>query len=203
MATLKTRRKDLPENRRACILKAARCVFARQSYAETVVEDIAGQAGIAKGTLYLYFKSKEEIFLAALVEDARDLNAHTRERMLAAEAWDEKLDAFVAVRLEYLDTHQDFLRIYLAEIRGMMVRGAKMQTELHQVLREAENQLTQMFVAAIARKEIRTVDAELAAVTVSDLTRGLMERRLLGWSRQSGSADAKFAMDMICRALAV
>jgi len=102
-----------------------------------------------------------------------------------------------------LDTHQDFLRIYLAEIRGMMVRGAKMQSEFHQFLREAESQLTQMFAAAIARKEIRTVDPELAAVTVSDLTRGLMERRLLGWSRQSGAADAKFAMDMICRALAV
>ena len=41
-------------------------MFARQGYSETVVDDIAGQAGIGKGTLYLYFKSKEEIFLAAL-----------------------------------------------------------------------------------------------------------------------------------------
>ena len=73
MATNKPRRKDLPENRRACILKAARCVFARQGYSKTVVDDIAGQAGIAKGTLYLYFKSKEDIFLAALMEDARCL----------------------------------------------------------------------------------------------------------------------------------
>src|SRR3954447_11384472 len=186
MATNKPRRKDLPENRRACILKAARCVFARQGYAETVVDDIAGQAGIAKGTLYLYFKSKEEIFLAALVEDARRLNELTRERMLQVESWDDKLKAYVALRLEYLETHEDFLRIYLAEIRSMMVRGIKMQTELPQVMRDSESQLAQVFAAAIARKEVRPVDAELAAVTVSDLTRGLMERRLLGWSRPSG-----------------
>ena len=37
------------------ILQAARAVFARQGYANTVVDDIATQAGIAKGTLYLYF----------------------------------------------------------------------------------------------------------------------------------------------------
>lgn len=203
MATIKPRRRDLPENRRACILKAARCVFARQGYADTVVDDIAGQAGIGKGTLYLYFKSKEEIFLAALVEDARRLNELTRERMLQAESWDDKLKAYVELRLEYLENHEDFIRIYLAEIRNMMVRGTKMQCELHQVMRDSESQLAQVFAAAIARREVRPVDPELAAMTVSDLTRGLMERRLLGWSHPSGSSDAKFALDLLCRALAL
>ena len=51
MAATKPRRRDLPENRRACILKAARCVFARQGYADTVVDDIAGQAGIARAPI--------------------------------------------------------------------------------------------------------------------------------------------------------
>src|SRR3954447_22108974 len=111
MATNKPRRKDLPENRRACILKAARCVFARQGYSKTVVDDIAGQTGIAKGTLYLYFKSKEDIFLAALMEDARCLEQLTRERIQAVDSWEEKIKAYVGVRLEYLETHQDFLRI--------------------------------------------------------------------------------------------
>ena len=86
MALTKPRRKDLPENRKACILNAARCVFARQGYADTVVDDIAAQAGIAKGTLYLYFKSKEDIFLAALLEDSRRMEALTRERIEAAMA---------------------------------------------------------------------------------------------------------------------
>ena len=108
MPAVKPRRKDLPENRRACILNAARCVFARQSYAETVVDDIAGQAGIGKGTLYLYFKSKEEIFLAALIEDARRLEEITRERIQAADAWQDKLKAYVEVRLDYLEENQDF-----------------------------------------------------------------------------------------------
>jgi TetR/AcrR family transcriptional regulator, mexJK operon transcriptional repressor len=199
---IKQRRKDLPENRRACILKAARCVFARQGYADTVVEDIAGQAGIGKGTLYLYFKSKEEIFLAALSEEARRLENLTRERMQASPTWQAKLQAYVDVRLEYLESNEDFLRIYLAEIRSMMVRGRRMSSDFFQCVRESEDHLAQVFAAAIAKGEIRQVDPAMAALTLSDLTRGLMERRLLGWSRPSGSADARFGLDLLCRALA-
>lgn len=202
MAT-KPRSKDLPENRRASILAAARCVFARQGYSQTVVDDIAGRAGIAKGTLYLYFKSKEEIFMAALIEDARRLEELTRERMQAVDSWQDKVKAYVTVRLEYLESHQDFLRIYLAEVRGMMVRGMRMHSELYQVIRDSEGQLAQVFAAAVARKEIRPVDPDLAARTVSDLTRGIMERRLLMWSPTSGPAEFQFLMDLLSRALAV
>jgi TetR/AcrR family transcriptional regulator len=200
MAT-KLRRKDLPENRRACILKAARCVFARQGYADTVVEDIAGQAGIGKGTLYLYFKSKEEIFLAALTEDARRLEDLTRERMQECATWQAKLQAYVDVRLEYLENNEDFLRIYLAEIRSMMVRGRRMSSDFFQCVRESEDYLSQVFAAAVAKGEIRPVDPAMAALTLSDLTRGLMERRLLGWSRPSGPDDERFGLDLMCRAL--
>lgn len=203
MSITKSRRKDLPENRRACILSAARCVFARQGYADTVVDDIAGQAGIAKGTLYLYFKSKEDIYLAALLEDARRLEVLTRERMDAAPTWDQKVKAYVCIRLEYLKTNEDFLRIYLGEVRSMMVRGARLQCEFFHALRESENQLAQVFAAAVARKEIRPVDPELAASTVCDLSRGLIERRVLGWARVPGEADAEFALDLLCRALTV
>src|SRR5918993_3375802 len=155
MPPIRPRRKDLPENRRACILQAARCVFARQGYADTVVEDIAGQAGIGKGTLYLYFRSKEDIFLAALSQDARRLEELTRDRMEQASSWHDKLKAYVDVRLEYLETHQDFLRIYLAEFRSMMMRGAPISPDLFSCFRESESHLGQIFAAAIAKGEIR------------------------------------------------
>ena len=203
MVINKTRRKELSENRRTGILQAARSVFARQGYEKTGVDDIAEQAGIAKGTIYLYFRSKEDIYIAALVEEARRLDELTRQRMQAVEAWDEKLKAYVDVRLAYLETHQDFVRIYLGEFRSMIVRGGRVPSELYQVMRDSEGQLAQVFAAAIAKKEIRSVDPELAALTVCDLTRGLMERWLVGWSRPSGPCDAQFALDLICRSLAL
>src|SRR6266568_3030385 len=117
MAVLSPARKIATEKRRCAILRAARAVFARQGYASTVVDDIAAQAGIAKGTLYLYFPSKEQIYLAALIEEARQLDAESRAAMRAAKTWRNKLRAYIEVRLRYFDEHQDFVRIYLTEFR--------------------------------------------------------------------------------------
>src|SRR5512132_2217337 len=102
MAQRKTGRKELSSERRASIISAARGIFARQGYTDTVVDDIAENAGLAKGTVYLYFRSKEELYMAALLEDARRLEELTRLRMGRASTWFEKLRAYVDVRLEYL-----------------------------------------------------------------------------------------------------
>src|ERR1700722_7872822 len=202
METSLSRRKEASELRRSAILRAARTVFSRQGYSETVVADIAAQAGIAKGTLYLYFPSKEQIYLAALLEDARTLDRLTREGMAAASTWQEKIRAYMEIKLQYFETHQDFVRIYMTEFRSMCMQGTPLDSELHHLIQDGEAQLAQVFAAAAATGEVRPVNPELAAFTVSDLTRGLMERRLRGWGSVGGPEDAAFALDVVCRALA-
>jgi len=195
------RRKGAAAHRRAAILNAARTVFARQGYADTVVDDIARQADIGKGTLYLYFPSKEQIYLAALLEDAQQLDEESRAAMAAAKNWQDKLRAYIEVRLRYFEEHQDFVRIYLTEFRSMCMQGKPVHTELYRLSEQGEAQLAQMFAAAAARDEMRNIDPELAASTVTELTRGLMERRLRYGGRRGGPADREFALDFICRAL--
>ena len=106
------------------------------------------------------------------------------------------------VRLHYFEAHQDFIRIFFTEFRNMCVQGKPLGGELHHLMQEGEEQLAQLFAAAEARGEVRAVDPELAAMTVSDLTRGIMERRLRGWGSTAGPSDAAFALDVLCRALA-
>ena len=194
-------RKAATEQRRCSILQAARAVFARQGYANTVVEDIATQAGIAKGTLYLYFPSKEQIYMAAFLEQARQLMVDSRAAMDAVATWRDKLAAYLQVRLDYFEAHQDFLRIYMTEFRGMCMQGKPLTAEFIHLVQEGEAQLAQMFAAAAARGEIRPINPELAALTVSDLTRGLIERQLRNWGHPVGSEDAAFALDILCRSL--
>ncbi|MDE2140118.1 MAG: helix-turn-helix transcriptional regulator, partial [Gammaproteobacteria bacterium] len=50
--------------RRSTILQTALTAFADTAYDELTMDRIAADAGLAKGTLYLYFRSKEEVFLA-------------------------------------------------------------------------------------------------------------------------------------------
>lgn len=195
------RRKETSERRKDTILHAARTVFARKGYAATVVEDIAEEAGIGKGTLYLYFPSKEQVYLAALLEDARTLDAESRGALAEAPSWRDALRAYVEVRLHYFEAHEDFLRIYMTEFRGMCMQGRPLSAELYRLAQDGEALLAQRFAAAAARGEMRAADPELAALMVSDVTRGLIERRLRGWGRPVGAGDTAFAVDMLCRAL--
>ena len=57
-----------PEERRQEIVATARELFQKKGYENTAMQDIMGALGIAKGTIYHYFKSKEEL-LEAVVED--------------------------------------------------------------------------------------------------------------------------------------
>src|ERR1700712_5869603 len=52
----------LPEERPQQILKAALAIFAERGLAQARLEDIAKRAGLSKGTIYLYFPNKEELF---------------------------------------------------------------------------------------------------------------------------------------------
>ena len=195
------RRKEECELRRGVILNSARAVFAQQGYARTVVEDIAAHAGIGKGTLYLYFRSKEEIYLAALLEHARQIDVESREAMAAAADWQGKLRAYVTVKLRSMEQQQDFFRIYMTEFRSMCLLGKPLGGEFHNLVQEGESRLAQIFAAAAARGEIRPVDPEMAAAMVSDITRGLIERRLRKWDPPTGMADVEFALDLLCRGL--
>lgn len=79
--------------RRERILEAAREVFSRRSYNEVTVAHITSEVGIAKGTFYLYFKSKEELFLEVI----RD--AGQRLRRAVGEAVAEVDDPLERVRV--------------------------------------------------------------------------------------------------------
>ncbi|MDE3167352.1 MAG: TetR/AcrR family transcriptional regulator [Acidobacteriota bacterium] len=195
------RRKESCERKKDAILQAARTVFARKGFASTVVEDIAEEAGIGKGTLYLYFPSKEQIYLAALHDDAHTLDGESRRALAEARSWRDALRSYVEVRLHYFEAHQDFLRIYMTEFRGMCMQGRPLSAELYRLAQDGEALLAQCFAAAAARGEIRAVDPELAALMVSDVTRGLIERRLRAWGRPLGESDTAFAVDMLRRAL--
>src|ERR1700691_4709916 len=112
---------SVTERKHDAILDAARTVFSREGYAASSVEDVADEAGIGKGTVYLYFKSKEELYLAALARDIRVFAAKAREEMESVPTFREKIEAFLRVRLDYCKAHQDFLRIYLSEYGSMCV----------------------------------------------------------------------------------
>ena len=66
MSTEKSKRKERTETRRKQILKAALEVFTQKGYSAATVPEIAQAAGVAAGTIYLYYPSKRELFVAVV-----------------------------------------------------------------------------------------------------------------------------------------
>lgn len=177
-------------------------MFAQRGFANTMIDDVAEAAGVAKGTVYLYFSSKEQIFMEALLERARELEAIATSAFAAAEGWREKLRVYMEVRLRYLVQHQDFFRIYGLEFRNMCMLRKPLDAEVHELIRKGEIQLAQVLAVAAAKGEIRQLDPELAALTISDVTRGVIDRRLMSGQARTDFDDMEFALGLLYRALA-
>lgn len=71
------------QERPAELLAAALALFVERGYAATRLEDVAARAGVSKGTLYLYFENKEELFKAVVRENIVRNIAEARERVAA------------------------------------------------------------------------------------------------------------------------
>jgi AcrR family transcriptional regulator len=188
--------RSVSEGKRAGILDAARAVFSRLGYAGTAMDDVAEEAGIAKGTLYLYFKSKQELYLAALARDMRGMAERATGAMEGAESFREKLAAFLRVRLEYCKAHEDFLRIYLAEYGGMFVK-TPLRKELCKLARGNMRTMTRAVEEAVKKGELRAAPAGAVAAAIFDVARGVMERRLLGWKEMQARDEVGFAVELL------
>src|ERR1700730_11755590 len=149
----KTRKEILSEWRHKEILEAARRIFASLGYAGTNVEEIAKEAGMAKGTVYLYFKSKEEVFAAVLASDWECLTHKTIEGMSAAKTFEERLTVFLNLRLAYLQHNRDFLRIYIAEFGGRGSHSALISEVIDKLFWRSIDFMRQCLEQAIAQGE--------------------------------------------------
>jgi AcrR family transcriptional regulator len=187
---------SVTEGKYDIILDAARAIFSREGYAASSVDDVAAEAGIGKGTVYLYFKSKEELYVAALARDIRVFADKARVEMESVPAFREKIEAFLRVRLDYCRAHEDFLRIYLSESGRMCVKTS-MGKELRRLKRNNMRYVASVVQKAIDRHEIRKVSAPALAATIFDIAHGLVERRLLGWKEFQVRGEIAFATDLL------
>jgi TetR/AcrR family transcriptional regulator, fatty acid metabolism regulator protein len=117
-ATKRNGARNASSDKRASILRAATRVFARNGYFNSKVADIARAADVADGTVYLYFKSKEEILHS--IFDQNMAEAITAGQKLIDQVNDprEKLRLIASLHLERLGADRDLAVVFQVELRG-------------------------------------------------------------------------------------
>jgi TetR/AcrR family transcriptional regulator, fatty acid metabolism regulator protein len=117
-AAIKRTARNSTADKRTAILRAAARVFARNGYFNSKVADIARAADVADGTVYLYFKSKEEILHS--IFDQNMAEAIGAARSLIEKIGDprEKLRRIASLHLERLGADRDLAVVFQVELRG-------------------------------------------------------------------------------------
>jgi TetR/AcrR family transcriptional regulator, fatty acid metabolism regulator protein len=107
-----------PGDKREIILRAATKVFAEKGFFNSKVADIAKQAGIADGTVYLYFKSKDEILHSIFDKAMEEFITEGKREIADISAPEERLRRVAQLHLERLGADRDMAIVFQVELRG-------------------------------------------------------------------------------------
>ncbi len=198
----KTRKEVLKEFRTAELLEAARRVFAKKGFDAATVDEIAAAAGVAKGTVYLYYRSKREVYWGALEHGITELHKEIQTRLAAEKTPEDKIRAFIAIKIGYFEKNRDFFRIYFSEIGSGFSHPAQMPRSFEAMYLQQAGLLEAALQQGVQCKAIRKVRTDTAAVAISDLIRGIIVQRLLGWSKKDVESDINFVFDLVWRGIA-
>lgn len=114
------------EQRRAAIVAAAHALLHRDPSATFSVEALARRAGLAKGTLYLYFGSREEVLLELHLKQSHEI-FDVIERALAVPGADAR--SVLAAAMDYFRAHREFFPL-AGNCRGMLDTNVSEQAAL-------------------------------------------------------------------------
>jgi len=172
------RRKDA---RPVELLAAALQLFVEKGYAGTRLEDVAAQAGVSKGTLYLYFENKEELFKAVVRENVVALISRSADEVSHYTGSSTELVAYLITAWwkEYGDTPAGGLSKLIMAESGNFPELARFFHD--EVIRPWHDVLAAALHRGIERREFRAVDP---ALTVRIIAAPLVMLSL--WTRSFG-----------------
>jgi len=191
---------------RGRILDAAMACFLERGYHAAKMQDVAGQAGLAKGTLYLYFQSKEEMLLALLQRYFDDIRArisaipapHTLDQFMMGLRLSMPVDRLAATRLffdvlgpgfqdpraaEIIGGFFDWLADHYADQFAPLIRAGEIRSDLS--AQAAAQAVTAMLDGLVIHLAIFGVEEDVFE-TRRDATLALLETGLRGGAATAG-----------------
>lgn len=158
----------IPEEKRRRVMESAKKAFAHHGFAGTNVNIVAQEAGISVGSLYQYFRTKEDIFLA-LIEYSHTLLASIIDEIFAREpAFFPRVEEILKVAVASSQSDPELLNLYIAcTTEELAPLAARLSSRIEDV---AAGRYRRMVLEAKARKEIRAdADEALTAFCLDNL----------------------------------
>lgn len=199
MNQIVTKDQIVGEFRCRAIREAAMRVVGRKGLANATVQEIASEAGVAKGTIYLYFRSREEVIEKTTQAAVDELLDQILEAIKAGGPFRTVLERVLTAQISYFDEHLDFFRLYFATVDGSEEsRRQRLANRQRHVA-----QLVTMLEAASKNGEIHNGDLERCAIAIAGAVREVIFRRVDGKSTHPLAGEVRFLTDFFCDGLCV
>lgn len=171
-------RKKRADERRGQLLEAARTVFSSKGYHAATVEDITKAAGVAKGTFYLYFSKKREIFyelIAQFFEMVTQVGMSVAEEVRSPQDLFERVERASRRLARLFQDNRDLVRLTYRESMGMDDKLETMVRQFYRGMAQVEAENVKLGVElGLFREDIHPLIAAYAHI-------GMVERVLLAW----------------------
>ena len=99
------------------IIEAATKIFAKKGFYQSKISEIAREAGVADGTIYLYFENKDDILISLFEEQMKVVLDNMVGELSGIEDPSEKLERFASIHLHLIEEHKDMAEIIQVELR--------------------------------------------------------------------------------------
>ena len=165
--------------RRADILRAATRVFAERGFHKATMSDIAKQAEYAVGTIYLYFKDKQALYLALTDEKLDELIKRVKDRIARSHGSMEKIRALIDEELTYFEENEDFFRIYFSQrsLDRWAIKDKPSRETMEKMMKFLD------YISEIIKKaqEEKVIKSELDPKRTAHLLGGMIRSVLIPW----------------------
>lgn len=170
-------------SKRDAIINAAINVFARKGYMKAKISDVAKKAEVADGTVYLYFKNKDDLLINAMREMLEDKLIKIRKKIAKEPTAREKLFKFAELQIDLYMKNPDVVRFMVVEIRQSQEFYKKYPS--YAPINEYLVYLETLVKDAIAEGSIRKVDSKTLALMIMGTTDFALTQWTLGNSKLS------------------
>jgi|GEM_PF-5813310 len=187
--TVVSRAKAMDDDKRECILKAAVRAFSKMGFRKTSIDEVAAEAGVGKGTIYLAVSSKDELFLSAVEREVKGFLASGRHVLSAFDDAVELLAGLMSAELREVHKRPLVRQLFVGQTLSTVPQSEVEVDRLQGLARgNLSTALERLRDAAVLREDL---EPELGARILQDLEIAALVKT----ERKQDPEEALAAMD--------
>ena len=199
MTNLKSERREQWRTlTRQAILEAVVRLISHHGIQGLTMDKVAAEAAVSKGTIYVYFKDKNQLLTAVKDFSLQPLSDQIHALLDGDLPPVKKIERLVACHLEYFDAHREFFRVFLLERQDDQVRVRRQKSSRFQ---DYVDRVAAILAEGTGKGLFKTMAPGKVAAMLVETEISVSMRRILSESRDPVEEDARLLVEVFLRGI--